>query len=105
MSALKSTTLTTRTLIPGTYLRSSHAVAHVSMVGTSPAHASTTSGSPPPSLVANFQVDAPREQCSSASSIVSHCSCGCLPQVTMLTLLRLRRQWSKTLSRQLASGG
>jgi len=32
------------------------------MVGTSPAQASTTSGSPPPSLVANFHVMR-REQC------------------------------------------
>ena len=59
---LRSTTLTTRTLMPGTCFCSNHAVAQVSMVGTSPAQAKTTSGSPPRSLVANFHVEAPREQ-------------------------------------------
>jgi hypothetical protein len=57
---IRSTTLTTRTLMPGTCFCSSHEAAQISMVGTSPAQASTTSGSPPPSLVANFHVDAPR---------------------------------------------
>src|ERR1017187_1324318 len=60
------------TLIPGTYFCRSHEAAHISMVGTSPAQASTTSGSLPPSLVANFQIDAPREQCSRASSMFNH---------------------------------
>src|ERR1035437_7193646 len=60
---MKSTTLTTRTLMPGTCFCKSQDVDQISIVGTSPAHASTTSGSPPPSLVANFHVDAPREQC------------------------------------------
>ena len=38
----------------------------------------------PPSLVAKFQIDAPCEQCASASSKVSHCNSGCFPQVTTL---------------------
>src|SRR5437763_6333035 len=51
MSTPKSTTLTTRTLIPGTCFWSRHAAATLSSVGTSPAQASTTSGSLPPSLL------------------------------------------------------
>jgi hypothetical protein len=40
-----------------------------------------------------------------AWSIGSHCGAGCLPATTMFTYFRLRRQWSVTDSRQLASGG
>src|SRR5215831_19078386 len=81
-----STTFTTRTLIPGTCLCSNQDAAHVSRVGTSPAHASTMSGAstpsgaPLPSELANFQIEAPLEQCAMAWSIVSHCNCDCLPQ-------------------------
>src|SRR5262245_43595919 len=81
----RSTTLTTRTLIPGTCFCSSHEAAHVSSVGTSPAQASTMSGVSPPSLVANFQIEAPLEQCAMASSMVSHCNCDCFPQVITFT--------------------
>jgi len=45
------------------------AAANVSMVGTSPAQASTTSGSSPSSLLAQGQMPAPWVQCRIASSI------------------------------------
>ena len=64
------------------------------------------SGSAAPSSVpAHVQTPAPRAQCSIASSIVSHCSCGCLSMTTRLTYDRERKQWSATDSRQFASGG
>ena len=54
------------------------AAATVSIVTTSPAHASTMSGSESPSsLPAHSQTEAPLVQCSIAS-IVRYCNCGCL---------------------------
>ena len=79
--------------------------ASVSSVGTSPAHAITTSGSPPSSLLAQSQMPMPRSQCRIAASMSSHCGAGCLPATITLTRLRLRRQWSATDSSVLASGG
>ena len=59
------------------------AAATVSMVTTSPAQASTMSGSSvPSSLPAHSQIEAPFAQCSIASSMVRYCSCGCL-SITM----------------------
>ena len=64
------------------------------------------SGSAVPSSVpAHSHTPAPRAQCASASSVVSHCSCGCLSMTMRLTYDVDRRQWSATDSRQLASGG
>jgi hypothetical protein len=54
---------------------------------------------------AHSQTPAPRAQCSIASSIVSHCSCGCLSMTTRFTYERERITWSATDSRQFASGG
>ena len=36
---------------------------------------------------------------------ISHCGAGCLPATMTLMRSRLRRQWSVTQSRELASGG
>ena len=43
--------------------------------------------------------------CLIAASIDSHCGAGCLPATITLTRWRLRRHWSVTHSRVLASGG
>ena len=59
----------------------------------------------PSSVPAHSQIPAPRAQCSTASSMVSHCSCGCLSMTIRLTYDRDRKQWSATDSRQFASGG
>ena len=77
-SAIRSTTFTTRTLSSGAFRRSHHAAAIVSSVGTSPAQASTTSGSTPRRCSAQSQTEAPRAQCSAAASMSSHWSSGCL---------------------------
>ena len=82
---MRSTTLTTRTFRLGACLRSSQAAATISRVGMSPAAASTTSGSPPSSLLAQGQIDAPAAQCLMAASMSSHCSCGCLSMTIRLT--------------------
>ena len=76
------------------------------MVGTSPAQPITTSGSPAPASVpAQSQMPMPLVACTTASSIERYCSAGCLPATITLTYCRLRRQWSATESRVLASGG
>src|SRR5262249_4164386 len=75
----------TRTLSSGRCLRSNSTAARVSSVGTSPQQASTTSGSPPLSLLAHSQMPRPRVQCLMAWSMVSHCGAGCLPATTRLT--------------------
>ena len=74
--------LTTRTFISGACRLSHHAAATTSIVGMSPAAARITSGSPPSSLLAHRQTDAPRAQCSRAVSMSSHWSWGCL-SITM----------------------
>src|SRR3984893_13495754 len=58
--------------------------ASVSRVGTSPAQATTTSGSPT-SLLAHRQIPAPTVQWLTAGSMASHCHSGCLP--AMMTLM------------------
>ena len=60
--------------------------ASTSRVGTSPAHASTTSGSwPGPSLLAHSQIPAPLVQCRTAESMSSQSGDGCLPETITLT--------------------
>jgi hypothetical protein len=62
------------------------AAASISWVGTSPAQASTTSGSvPPESLLAHSQIPAPRAQCRAAASMSSQSGHGCLPATITLT--------------------
>ena len=51
----------------------------------SPQHAITTSGSPPSSLLAQFQIPAPAVQCLMAASMSSHWGAGCFPATTTLT--------------------
>jgi hypothetical protein len=104
-SVIKFTTLMTRIFSSGKCWRSIFTAASVSSVGTSPQQAMTTSGSPPSSLLAHSQMPSPAVQCLIASSMSSHCSSGCLPATMTLTSLWLRRQWSVTDSRVLASGG
>jgi hypothetical protein len=57
--------------------------ARVSRVGTSPAQAITTSGSPP-SLLAQGQMPAPAVQWRAADSMSSHCHSDCLPAMIRL---------------------
>ena len=105
-SRIRSTTFTTRTLSPGSSRSSRVAAASTSTVGTSPAQASTTSGSSPSRTVpAHSQVPMPRVQWATASSIDNQVGVGCLPATTTLTYCRERRQWSMVDSRVLASGG
>ena len=60
--------------------------ASTSIVGTSPAQASTTSGSSPSlSLLAHSQIPAPRVQCRTAASMSSQSWQGCLPATTTFT--------------------
>ena len=85
-SRIRSTTLTTRIFSPGAPAFSSSAAATVSTVGTSPAQASTTSGSSPgTSEPANSQMPRPRWQWCAASAGPSQVGEGCLPLTTMLT--------------------
>jgi hypothetical protein len=91
-SAIRSTTLTTRTPSSGAISRSSAAAAIISSVATSPAHARTTSGSRSTCVDAHGHADAPRAQCAIASSIDSHWSSGCLSMMTRFTYPVLRRQ-------------
>ena len=51
------------------------------------AHAITTSGSWPSSLLAHFQMLTPAWQCLIASSITSHWGAGCLPATITLTVV------------------
>ena len=104
-SFIKFTTLITRIFRSGMYWRSKSTAARVSRVGTSPAHAITTSGPTPLSLLAHSHIPMPAVQCFIAASIVRYCNSGCLPATMTLTRLRLRRQWSVTKSKLLASGG
>jgi hypothetical protein len=73
----------------------------------SPQHAITTSGKIVGSLSedAHSQIPAPRVQWMTASSIDSHCACGCLPATITFTYCLDRRQWSATESSVFASGG
>ena len=59
--------------------------ASASRVGTSPALAMTTSGSPPWSLLAQSQIPMPRVQWRIAWSIDSQLGLGCLPATITLT--------------------
>ena len=78
--------MTTLTFSSGTSSRRIFAAASTSMVGMSPAHASTTSGSSPSTSVpAQSQMPRPRVQCSTASSIVSQFGFGCFPATTTFT--------------------
>ena len=81
-SRIRSTTLTTRTRRSGRCGRSRSAAASVSSVGTSPAQASTTSGSPPSSLPAHSQMPSPRAQCSDRPrpSSASRARAACRPR-------------------------
>ena len=79
-----STTLITRTRSVGSSRRKISTAASVSSVGTSPAQASTTSGSPA-ALLAHCQIPRPRAQCLIASSMLRYVSAGCLPATTTLT--------------------
>jgi hypothetical protein len=56
----------------GTCFCNSQDAATASVVGTSPAQARTTSRGSPWSLLAQSQIEAPREQCLSAMSKSSH---------------------------------
>src|ERR1700730_115477 len=67
-SAIRSTTLTTRTVSSGTHARRMSTAAMVSRVGTSPAQPSTTSGSLSGSVLAHLQMPAPAAQCSTAGA-------------------------------------
>ena len=69
-SAIRSTTFTTRTSKSGTCRRSMSTAARVSIVGTSPAQAITTSGSCPASLLAHGHSPAPAAQCRTAASMI-----------------------------------
>src|SRR5215831_12253215 len=89
---MRSTTFTTRILRLGICRRSRSTAASVSSVGTSPAHAITTSGSDPRSLLAHAQMPIPAAQCLIASSMESHCGCGCFPATITLMRFQLRRQ-------------
>ena len=71
-SRIRSTTFTTLTLRSGRSLRRRATADSVSSVGMSPAHAITTSGSSPASLLAQSQMPIPRVQWRIASSIDSH---------------------------------
>src|SRR6185437_13360146 len=82
---ITSTTLTTLIFKLGTFFRSNETAARISKVGTSPAQASTASGSPPSSLLAHFHTPIPAAQCLTAASISSHCSSGCFPATIMFT--------------------
>jgi hypothetical protein len=63
------------------------------MVTTSPAQASTMSGSLVPSSVpAHSQMPAPRSQCSTAASMLRNCNCGCLSITIRLMYDRDRKQ-------------
>jgi len=76
--------------------------AKTSRVGVSPQQAMTTSGSEPWSLLAQSQMPIPSVQCTTASSMLSHWGSACFPPHDV-DVVRLRRQWSTTDSRQLAS--
>ncbi len=92
-SVIRSTTLTTRVRIDGSRSFRICAAATVSIVTTSPAQARTMSGSLVPSSVpAHSQMPAPVAQCSTACSMVSHCSCGCLSITIKLMYDRERKQ-------------
>ena len=84
-SFIKSTTLITRTFHSGNCFRSNSTAARVSSVGTSPAHAMTTSGSPFWSLLAHGQMPMPAVQCLMAASRSSHCGAGCFPATITFT--------------------
>lgn len=75
----------TRTFNSGNCFRSRSIAARVSIVGTSPAQARTTSGSPPASLLAHGQMPMPAVQCLIAASMSSHCGEGCFPATMMFT--------------------
>src|ERR1035437_5168048 len=74
---MRSTTLTKRIFRSGRWVRSRSTAASASRVGTSPAQAITTSGSPPSSLLAHFQMPIPAVQCLIAASMSSHWGSGC----------------------------
>src|SRR5678815_5938028 len=76
---MRSTTLTTRTLTSGRWVRINDTAANVSIVGTSPQQAITTSGSLFLSLLAHSQIPIPAVQWVIASSISSHCGADCFP--------------------------
>src|SRR5579872_1619161 len=80
----RSTTLTTRMRMSGTYSRSNVTAASASSVGTLPAQAMTTSGSPA-SLLAHCQMPIPAAQWRAADSMSSHCHSICLPAMIRLT--------------------
>jgi hypothetical protein len=84
-SRIRSTTLTTRTFSSGISSRRIEAAASVSSVGTSPAQASTTSGSLPASVDAHGRMPGPRVQCAMASSMPNRSSTGCLPATITFT--------------------
>ena len=69
----------------GSRRRSRSTAASVSSVGTSPAQAMTTSGTPPWSLLAQLQMPMPTLQCRTAASMSSHCGAGCLPATITFT--------------------
>jgi len=76
----------------------------VSRVGWSPAQAMTTSSLRPGRCRPQSQMQA---SCAVRDGLVHGqvIQRGCLPATITLTYPRLRRQWSATDSRQLASGG
>ena len=47
----------------------------------------------------------PALQCLIAAFLSNHCGWGCLPATMTLIRLRLRKHWSVTASKVLASGG
>src|SRR4030043_2284469 len=69
----RSTMLMKRTLSSGKFSRSRAVAARASVVGMSPAHAITTSGALPWSLLAQSQMAMPLEQCWMASSMFRYC--------------------------------
>ena len=74
----------------GWAMRRISTAASVSIVGTSPQQAITTSGSLPRSLLAHSQMPMPAVQCRMAASISSHWGAGCLPATTTFTQPRLQ---------------
>ena len=110
---MRSTTFTTRTRRSGRRSRSSCAAATVSMVGTSPAQAMTTSGtdaagsaaSYPGSLPAAAHTPMPASTWAAASIGVSHCGCGCLPATITFTRFCVSKTCRMTSSSVFASGG
>ncbi|MNC62649.1 hypothetical protein D3C75_1126940 [compost metagenome] len=79
--------------------------ARASIVGSVPAEANTTSGSPPLSVLAQSITLSPLSTSSCASSALNHCGRGCLDETIKLIFWRSFKIVSNTASKEFASAG